>query len=86
MDVGYTEAIETRLHGLVRRSRHSAPFSSAKKLPAVLPAVGVSFGNFQQLAEPGGTSKLLKILFMLTLKKLRSTTPVHAFMLGEVSS
>ena len=37
---------------------------SRKKLPAVLPAVGVAYGDFQQLAAPGGTSKLLQTLFI----------------------
>jgi hypothetical protein len=41
------------------------------KLSAVLPAVGSSCRNFQQLAAPGGTSKLLEILFICTLS-LRS--------------
>jgi hypothetical protein len=35
-----------------------------KKLPAILPAVGVSCGDLQQLAEPGGTSKLLETLLI----------------------
>ena len=42
----------------------AAIHGSEKKLPALLPAVGVSCGEFQQLAEPGGTSKLLETLFM----------------------
>jgi hypothetical protein len=39
-------------------------FCTRKKLPAVLSAVGHSYRNHQQLAAPGGTSKLLRTSFI----------------------
>ena len=44
---------------------------STKKLPAV----GVSYGDFQQLTEPGGTSKSLETLFIL--KRLASAVQLR---------
>jgi hypothetical protein len=46
-------------------------------LPAVLPAVGVSWSDFQQLTEPGGTSKLLQTLKIFTLKRLASAVQLR---------
>ena len=68
------------IYAVTRQDRQPprAAIYGGEKNPAVLPAVGVFCANSPQLAEPGGTSsKLLKILFMLTLKELASAVQLR---------
>jgi|HubBroStandDraft_5_1064220.scaffolds.fasta_scaffold1090001_1 hypothetical protein len=51
-------------HGQIANARTIALRERHQKLPAALPAVCVFRGDYQQLAEPGGTSKLLETLFI----------------------